>query len=111
MNLKLDKGGVVFKISEEEMNALHNGLEKQESIFIDSQEIKIIINRSTEKKETAFNLLNNHTGIEFRLILSHEDITSLKQMGRNREGISKQINGINVRIQVDIRQDSRRKNR
>lgn len=105
MNIKIGQGGILFKISEEELKTLVAGSGLQEEIQIGLSRFMLSIEKSYEENGITLQAELHVPGL--CLTISDENVRKLLNMGKNKEGISFQVTGTQVTLQVDMRKDSR----
>lgn len=112
MNVKITEKSVTFKITEEEMNDLLAGhtLEKKIPIGQSTFSMRIDPNagdRFEDLKEAPLKLVLDGAESCLMLCVTPEEIQKLSDMGRSREGLSVHADGLDVYLQVDLKADSR----
>ncbi len=109
MNVKITETAVIFKISEDEMHHLLSRKPLEKILPIASNEFAMVIDpRDTEKDSPLILVLDKDESC-IMLRTSHRHIEKLAAMGRNRHGLTHEQDGISVTLQVDLRQDSRKR--
>lgn len=114
MNVKIAETSITFKISEEELNLLLTGLALENRIFIGNHDFTMVIDPNPGKH------LHNPVGMPLHIVLdpaksrltlyaTMTEIMKLSDMGKSRDGLSANIDGLDVLLQVDIRKDKREK--
>lgn len=106
MNLKISDGEIIFKILEAELNCLI----EEKSVCLKSAlgrvafmaEILVVDGRPSELKFNA-----DHAKVNLALQVSTEDLRALREMGKDRDGISMMCGDTKVYLQVDLKSDSR----
>lgn len=110
MNVKLAEQAVRFKISEDELNALLQGQDVVEQIKFTGKDMRILICPVADDEGCGVcpELISMDDMVFVNLIIGHERLQKLYDMGRSREGIICQCGDIDVALQVDYRKDSRK---
>lgn len=109
MKIKFGKDNVTFKISENELYALLSGTALDEDVHIGRNGIIFTINPALGAAEPRLRLAMDCWEAGFIFFPTHEQLKQLKEMGRNKNGIVCQCSGIEIAMQVDVKQDSRRR--
>lgn len=114
MNVKISEDSVTFKITEEELNCLLSGTALEHKIPIGSNDFSMVITPKPceyfeDFKEESTKLILDRCESGFMLYTTMDEIDTLLDMGKSREGISTCVNGVHIYLQVDVRKDSREK--
>ena len=114
MNVKISKNSVTFKISEDELHQLMKGHALEQKTQIGSSEFVMAIDPNPQKfyddfREKPLKLILDRSESCLMLCTTMDEIQKLIDMGKCRDGLSAHIGGIDVFLQVDVRQDSRPK--
>lgn len=114
MNVKISQNSVTFKISEDELHHLMNGHALEQKTLIGSSEFVMVIDPEPQEffedfREKPLKLILDRSESCLMLCTTIEEIQKLNDMGKSRDGLSAHIGGIDVFLQVDLRQDSRPK--
>lgn len=107
MNIKITEDSLTFKISEAELNILLAGLPLERKIKIGSDDFTMAVTPCSS--ESALTPVLNRAEASLSLHIGMMDVQKLSVMGKNRDGLSAQADGLNVYLQVDVRKDSREK--
>lgn len=100
MNLKIEDQHLTFKIIQEELNTLL----EQMPLSIETTLLSVIISPTGQSKTIQSTLKAD----SLTLVISPELLQELSNMGRNREGITQQIDGLSITLQIDIRKEHRK---
>lgn len=114
MNVKIGEDSVTFKITEEELRVLLSGHALEKKMMLGRGTFVVVIDPDPEPffedaAEHPLKLI--HDKFETCLILctSKDNVQKLFDMGKNRDGLSCHVDGMDVFLQVDVRGDSRSK--
>lgn len=103
MNLKIEEQNLTFKISKEELASLLEGHSLNTKInFIDKSFIVAIYPKGTYLET---DLLCKNDDIYLTISVPNKKLKELESLGKNREGVSCNSNGVMISLQVDIRKD------
>lgn len=105
MNVKIAEESVTFKIREEEMNHLLSGTPLEKTIMIGGAAFSMFI--IPRPGSAALALSGASAESRLTLHIAPDDIRRLHDMGKNKDGLSFRVDGIDIFLQVDMRQDSR----
>lgn len=104
MNVKLGAGGVCFKITAQELEELKSGQPVRECLMLGGNGIGLSIHPVATDGEMSV----SYSADVVRLCLSPAKVAELAGMGRSREGLAYNANGIDVALQVDFRTQKRK---
>jgi|JI10StandDraft_1071094.scaffolds.fasta_scaffold214182_1 hypothetical protein len=105
MNLKLAANSITCKISSEELQQLEAGDKLHTTLL--THPLVICLTIFQDGGQLHFVANNNGHSIDLTLTIPKEDIALLRTIGRNREGIHFLSDGLELIVQVDIRNDKR----
>jgi predicted nucleic acid-binding protein len=97
MNLKIEDQHLTFKITQDELRTL---LETK-PLSIETSLLSITISPAGQGNVLQSTLSANL----LTLVISPNILKELSEMGKNRDGITKQIGDLSITIQVDIRKE------
>lgn len=103
MNLKIDKEGLRFRISSEELEDLKKGTSLQQTLTIGQKTLTIAIDPVKGNQGVSY------SKDQIRLRVLEEKIHQLSDLGRSREGLEEIMNNISVFLQIDFRTRKRLK--
>lgn len=103
MNVKIDHTGLRFRITAEELTQLSQGETLRENLQIGVNQLKIAI--ISDPENTDLTAVYEEDSI--RLLVSPERIETLEKMGRSREGLIQERDGMILSLQVDFRTQKR----
>lgn len=114
MNVKISQNSVTFKISEDELHQLMSGHALEQKTLIGTSEFVMVIDPEPQEffedfREKPLKLILDRSESCLMLCTTLDEIQKLNDMGKSRDGLSAHIGGIDVFLQVDVRQDSRPK--
>lgn len=112
MNVKISQDSVTFKISEDELHLLMRGRALEQKTLMGSGEFVMVIDPNPQEfyedfRERPLKLILDRAESRLMLCTTMDEIQKLSDMGKSRDGLSAHIGGIDVFLQVDVRQDSR----
>jgi len=110
MNVRIEEQNLRFKISEEELGLLLNGQCLSERVGITSKGFVITINPQGRGDGMEPKLVLDQTEACLQLLVPSEIVQELFEMGRSRSGISCDVDGVSISLQVNVRGDSRKRN-
>ncbi len=96
MNLKIDQQHLTFKITQDELNTLCEG----SPLKVQTTLIDINITPTGHDKSMHCTKDKDHN---INLTIAQDTLNELSNMGRNKEGITQQIDEMSITLQVDIR--------
>lgn len=105
MNLKLDHTGMRFKITADELAQLQDGKHLKEVLQIGPQRLAIIIDPAGRDDEFGA----GYSDGMIWLLLSATKINELATLGRSREGLEQEQDGLVLSLQVDFRTQKRQR--
>lgn len=108
MNLKITEKSVTFKITEDEIRALQAGeiLEKKTKIGGNYFFMGIDPNQAdslSQPQKASLKLIWAQSESRLTLCTTPADIKKLLNMGKNKEGLSVNVDGLDIFLQVDVR--------
>lgn len=104
MNVKIAEDAVVFKITEPELNALSSKGALDRDIPLGGGLFTLSIGIGAEPGVA----LHGADGVtSLSLTVSAAQLGALRDMGKNRDGLRIEHHGLDIRLQVDLRGDSR----
>jgi hypothetical protein len=114
MNIKISEDSVTFKISEHELNELLTAQKLEKKVQIGTSEFVMLIDPCSEKyfddsRERPLKLILDRSESCLMLCTTMDELKRLSDMGKNRDGLSSCVNGLNIFLQVDLRTDTRAK--
>ncbi len=102
MNVRIENQNARFKITQNELSALLNG----DNISLNlSHMIVVTIKPNGKCSNMKLQHVVDNRVTNLSLIISREKLTALADMGKSREGISSEQNGLLISLQVDIRKN------
>jgi hypothetical protein len=109
MNVKITEKTVTFKITEEELNILSIGQSIEKTVPIGRNNFAMVVdpNLAEDFKEAPLKLILDKDESRLMLCTSKVQIQKLVDMGRSREGLYAHLNKLDVFLQVDLKADSR----
>ncbi len=109
MNVRFEEQDIRFKISEEELKHLMQGHIVRVSVGFSLNSVTILINPNAlgEGMEVK-HIFDDDTSYITLLVPSHI-LVDLHNMGKNRDGIVVKQGALSLSLQVDVRKDSRPK--
>lgn len=112
MNVKITEKSVTFKITEDELNILSTGQPIEKSVPIGGNDFAMVIDPDPAEyfedfKEAPLKLILDKDESCLMLCTSKDQIQKLIDMGRSKEGLCAHVNGLDVFLQVDLKADSR----
>jgi hypothetical protein len=114
MNVKITESSVTFKITEQELSHLLTGEALEKKTRIGQSDFVMVIDPNPQQfyddfKERPLKLILDRAESCLMLCTTMEEIKKLSDMGKSRDGLSAHISGLDVLLQVDVRNDSRPK--
>ncbi len=114
MNVKITESSVTFKITEQELSHLLTGEALEKKTRIGQSDFVMVIDPNPQQfyddfKERPLKLILDRAESCLMLCTTMEEIKKLSDMGKSRDGLSAHISGLDVFLQVDVRNDSRPK--
>lgn len=107
MNVRFEEQNIRFKISEEELKQLMQGHIVRVSLGILVNSMIVLINPNALGEEMEVkHVFDDDTSYITLLVPSHV-LVDLHNMGKNRDGIEVKQGDLTVLLQVDVRKDSR----
>ena len=99
MNVKLEEGALRFRISDKELDYLLQGTGLSLELNIAGRKLSAFI----VPDDSAAGLFPLYSQDNIQLLVSPEKIRELESLGRSREGVSRECEGVLVSLQVDFR--------
>lgn len=106
MNIRIENQNARFKITEIELKTLLNG--DTLSAELNSMMV-VVIDPSGEGENMRVEHIIDNGLAQLTLIISKQKLTDLAGMGKSRDGISVEQNGLLISLQVDVRKNIREK--
>ena len=112
MKVKITEKSVTFKITEEELNILSAGQPIEKAVPIGGNDFAMVIDPNPAEcfedfKEAPLKLILDKYEACLMLCTSKDQIQKLIDMGRSKEGLCAQVNGLDVFLLVDLKADTR----
>jgi len=112
MKVKISGQSVTFKISEDEMNQLLCGNVLQDNIHIGTNCLCLEINLQSREyfddvEDIPIRLILDRSESCLMLCTTQDEIRKLAEMGKDRTGIAMKRDNLEIRLQVDVRDDTR----
>lgn len=112
MKVKISGQSVTFKISEDEMNQLLCENILQDNIHIGTNCLCLEINLQSreyfdEVEDIPIRLILDRSESCLMLCTTQDEIRKLAEMGKDRTGIAMKRDNLEIRLQVDVRKDTR----
>ncbi len=111
MNVRIEEQNLRFKISEEELERLLGGHCLHVKTSLLDKTLIVTINPSGCGAAMEPKLVLDENEVYLNLLISSSSIKNLSDMGRSRGGLQQEIGGLSVKLQVDVREDSRKVNK
>jgi hypothetical protein len=113
VNVKITENSVTFKITVSERDILAKGQKIEKSVPICGNDFVMIIDPAPEEafqssKEEPLRLILDKDESCLMLCTTKQQIKSLVDLGRDKDGICANIDGLDVVLQVDIRPEKSR---
>ncbi|TVQ84549.1 MAG: hypothetical protein EA357_02715 [Micavibrio sp.] len=104
MNVKIDGKSLRFKISADELDHLLSGEIAVQHLPLGGGAVTVMIDpkAAVEGGMTPHMLVQNDNAT-LRLLVAREKLEELKNLGRDRNGLREECNGIDVTLLLDIR--------
>lgn len=103
MNVKIDHTGLRFRITANELAILQSGETLAETLAIGRRRLSIAVDPVGASDE----LIAVYDQDIIRLLVSPGKIAALAAMGRSREGLEQEREGVILSLQVDFRTQKR----
>lgn len=105
MNLKLAANSITCKISPDELCQLEAG--ERLHLTIGTRPLALALEILPCEAKLTFTATHRDQALRLALAMPPEALAALAALGRNRDGISLQSDGVELNVQVDIRNDKR----
>ena len=114
MKAKISEDSITFKISEEELSKLLSDSYLETRTVIAKSNLRLVIDLKAhglldDFKEIDLLLIPDRAESCIMLRMTHAEVRKLRDMGRDKSGLSMKIDDLDVCLQVDVRGDSRAK--
>ncbi len=108
MKVRIEEQDLRFKISEEELNTLLSGQSLSVKIGLAGNPLVVTIDPQGSGDALEPKLVLDDEEAHLNLLVSPASVQELSDMGRSRDGLQQEIDGLSVSLQVDLRADSRK---
>lgn len=103
MNVKIEEQKLRFKISEDELKTLLKGNPVNAKVTLFDKILVTTINPHGRDKIMEPKLVLDRQDVYLNLLIPPTVVQELFDMGQSREGLKKEIGGISISLQVDMR--------
>lgn len=107
MNVRIEQQNLRFKILQEELNTLLTGHGLNAEVMFLTQTLSVTMKPRDGGESMALDLALNQDNATVSLFVPMALIQQLAAMGRSRGGLTQDVNGVSVSLQVDLRKHGR----
>lgn len=102
MNVKIKEQNLRFKISEEELTNLLDGRPIHTKTTLFDKTLVVSLNPNGRGESMEPKLVLDQSEAYLNLCVPPADIQALFDLGKNRDGLRQEINGVSITLQVDM---------
>lgn len=106
MNVKIKNQNMCFKITQDELKNLYLGKKLQTKINLLKEMLIVTIDPTGTIEEMIANINLDKNKATLNLQISPEKLKELSNMGRSRDGLQQNMDGVVISLQVDIRKQN-----
>ncbi|MCF6344025.1 MAG: hypothetical protein L3J15_05020 [Devosiaceae bacterium] len=107
MKVRIEEDNIIYKISQAELDALLDGQDLQVKLKLLDKSFIAAIKGQLSDSFMQSELVLGEDEVNLNLLISQEKVQELSDLGRNKAGLSFNVDELNISLQVDLRSDNR----
>ncbi len=107
MKVRIEENNIIYKISQAELNSLLAGQDLQVKLKLLDKSFIAAIKVQSSDNFMQPELVLGEDEVNLNLLISQEKVQELLDLGRNKAGLSFNVDELNISLQVDLRSDNR----